>query len=279
MALSDLFDRAERTIRILRCRPQRIPKLIKDRRAIQHVEAAPEARNVLSSLGDLRLLSHSDLLQLREVAVHHVYCEPMFMPQAGWTIIDVGANIGIYSAWCLSLMRRGNLLAIEAIPHTYTALLHNLDSKRNPGAVIECVNIAVARESGELAFLVDDTNSAVSRSEISIREDKAFESIGTFSNGHVHAETLDHVVSAASLPFRSKAIDVLKIDIEGMEVDCLAGASRTLSRTRRLIFEYHSLELRLRAAHILKKAGFREVRERRMQGSTTVGLSFWLRRP
>jgi hypothetical protein len=51
--------------------------------------------------------------------------------------------------------------------------------------------------------------------------------------------------------------DVLKIDVEGAEVDLLNGAKKTLLTTREIIMEYHSLQLFDECKAILASYGFK----------------------
>jgi hypothetical protein len=51
-------------------------------------------------------------------------------------------------------------------------------------------------------------------------------------------------------------IDILKIDTEGYEVECLKGAQETLRRTDRIVLEYHSFDLRDEVMTILENSGF-----------------------
>ena len=54
-----------------------------------------------------------------------------------------------------------------------------------------------------------------------------------------------------------KTIDILKIDIEGYEAEALLGAARTLNKTKRVVMEYHSDELREKCLKLLAKSGFK----------------------
>jgi hypothetical protein len=87
---------------------------------------------------------------------------------------------------------------------------------------------------------------------------------------------LDDVLAGLGPSQRPKAVDLLKIDVEGMEVECLAGGRGTLSITQRVVFEYHTPGLLERSGEILRSAGMFEVL-RRCPYSSAIGLSFWAR--
>lgn len=52
------------------------------------------------------------------------------------------------------------------------------------------------------------------------------------------------------------SIDILKIDIEGSEVEALLGSSETLEITKRIVLEYLSTELRFQCKRLLSDHGF-----------------------
>ncbi len=110
----------------------------------------------------------------------------------------------------------GRVLAIEAHPRTYSALLDNL--KRNPATNVSPVNIAVGPELGTVRFsdsLDDDWNKVEPDS-------------GTLD---VEVKPLDDVCTGFG------HIDVLKIDVEGFELQVLEGASQVLARTDCVLLE------------------------------------------
>jgi len=72
------------------------------------------------------------------------------------------------------------------------------------------------------------------------------------SEASVEIVSLDGIVDTFHVP----PIDLLKIDVEGAELDVLQGATQTIPSVRRMIVEYHSSALRDEALHILTNAGF-----------------------
>jgi hypothetical protein len=63
--------------------------------------------------------------------------------------------------------------------------------------------------------------------------------------------TLDRVV-----PPGMSRIDLLKVDVEGAEMEVLRGASRVLGITQRIVLEFHSHALLLQVQEILARNGF-----------------------
>jgi Methyltransferase FkbM domain len=76
--------------------------------------------------------------------------------------------------------------------------------------------------------------------------------VTTGGDGTIPITTLDDALADAPVD----QIDLLKLDIEGAEVDALHGAAEILTRTRRVIVEYHSRDLLAGCNEILEQTGF-----------------------
>ena len=79
---------------------------------------------------------------------------------------------------------------------------------------------------------------------------------------------MNRTVTTAGVPSRRMILDslaathglrrvhLLKIDVEGFEVECLKGAEHALATTDRVIVEVYSTPLRTECARILTEQGF-----------------------
>lgn len=146
--------------------------------------------------------------------------------QRGETFVDVGANVGQLSlAAAVRVTRSGRVIAIEAHPRTCKYLLGNV---RLNGMAIEVHNTAIGSTHGELVFTdfrSDDMNFAC-----------AIPPPGS-AVLRVPVRTLDSIVG-------NRPVDLLKVDVEGFEVDLLKGAAKTISNCRCLYIEDSELNLR-----------------------------------
>ncbi|MBM4376331.1 MAG: FkbM family methyltransferase [Deltaproteobacteria bacterium] len=128
----------------------------------------------------------------------------------GDLFVDVGANAGSYTLLaCAGAGAAG--ISIEPIPATFARLRKNVALNRLEGRV-ECHPIGLAGAPGVLRFVADcDTvNHALAPGE------EAGETL------EIPVETLDNVMA-------SRDARVLKIDVEGLEAEVLAGAMKTLA--------------------------------------------------
>jgi len=175
-------------------------------------------------LGRFRAHARSDelylLLPQREAAV---YAATRALLRPGDTVVDAGANIGAFSVLAARLIGpAGRLVAIEMMPRTAERLRANL--ARN-GLAAEVVEAALAAESGRMVTAaIDPAKGGQATLALAHTLDRP-------ETHHVVTRTLDEVLAGHG------EIALLKLDIEGAELDALAGAGAVLRRTRAIIFE------------------------------------------
>lgn len=166
-------------------------------------------------------------------------------PMGSGTIIDVGANLGMFSNLVARLQPGRRVVAFEPGPSTFPALEANV--ARN-GGLVECHRLALSDRDGEITFAMRENARANS-------------SISTDGNGvTVPTRTLDSVMEELGVT----EIGLLKIDTEGFEAQVLRGAKRVLSEIRPSVIYFEVCpELTRRAgfdpaepARILADAGY-----------------------
>jgi FkbM family methyltransferase len=140
--------------------------------------------------------------------------------RTGDTFIDVGANIGFISMVAANLIADGRLLAFEPHPQTFEMLkinLANLATSTN----VQLFNLALGSYSGE-GVLFDHLE--ISRGSASMLSPSDSEQPGI----PVRVETLDNLIERE----RIDNVRMLKVDVEGYELDVLKGACKLLSSHR-----------------------------------------------
>lgn len=150
-----------------------------------------------------------------------------FIPRNGWTVFDVGANIGIFTV--PQAMHGATVFSFEPNPESYRRLLRNVALNNLRNVQLFPTALGDKQGIGSLHVTIGGTTGGV----VVPVNDRA-----VTSGVAVPIATLDEVVS--TLPVLS--IDLLKIDAAGSEVVILLGAERTLNRVQRIIVEYHSLD-------------------------------------
>ncbi|SFG20623.1 methyltransferase, FkbM family [Novosphingobium sp. CF614] len=176
------------------------------------------------ALGRFRVHARCDELYLvlprREAAV---YAAARALLRPGDTVVDAGANIGAFSVFAARLIGPGgHLIAIEMMPRTAVRLRANL--ARN-GLTADIVEAALAASPGlTVTAAIDPAKGGQATLALAHTLDRP----ETLS---MTTRTLDEVLSGVG------RIALLKLDIEGAELDALAGARATLARTDAIIFE------------------------------------------
>ena len=127
---------------------------------------------------------------------------------------DIGANVGVYSVYADSQLKDNRIEAFEPHPANVQALNRNLDHNGIQARVHEC---ALADQEGEL--LLEPSGEDAGEGEHALTTDESESGI------EVDVQTLDGVVAEgnASQP------TVVKIDVEGAELDVIKGGRETLS--------------------------------------------------
>ncbi|MGD6932917.1 MAG: FkbM family methyltransferase [Candidatus Bathyarchaeia archaeon] len=156
-----------------------------------------------------------------------------YRPPIGGIVFDVGAYIGVCTLKYASFLRRkGMVYAIEPSPQSYNILSNNI--KINNLQNVTPVNAALMSFNG-VSHLYS-CNGFASVNSISERHIEA-------GGGHassqftVNSITLDALINKFNVP----RIDLLKIDVEGAELNVLNGALTALDRgiVDRLVIEVH----------------------------------------
>jgi len=135
--------------------------------------------------------------------------------------VDVGANIGSYTVLAAKAIG-ARVLCFEPVPHTFAKLRDNLLLNDIAGSV-DARQLCVGRAAGEVEITVGlDTMNHVVDGQGSSDQPTL----------RVSQVTLDDALAGA-------APALMKLDVEGRELDALAGASTTLAdaRLRALIVE------------------------------------------
>ncbi|WP_162000419.1 FkbM family methyltransferase [Sulfolobus sp. E11-6] len=159
----------------------------------------------------------------------------------GGIVVDVGANVGIYSLIAAKYAEK--VFAIEPNPELIDAIRKNVELNGFKNVII--VNKAI-NDSEEKVRLylskVREVSSIVPSIMKEYKYDKYIE---------VEATTLDKLL------FDVNSINLIKIDVEGAEVNVLRGASETLKKTKRIIVEVRKDYTEEQALEMLKKNNFK----------------------
>lgn len=141
--------------------------------------------------------------------------------------VDVGCNVGAILSEMLRAAPRGRHYAFEPLPDLFAELRRRFGDAPN----VTLFNVALSDHSGQSAFQHVVTNHAYSGLRRR-RYDRPHEEVVEIT---VAVEPLDRLLPAGA------RIDLIKIDVEGAELEVLRGATATIRRCQPLIVFEHGL--------------------------------------
>jgi FkbM family methyltransferase len=166
----------------------------------------------------------SDLFTLSEVFHLRQYVIQSVLP-ARPTIIDAGANIGLASIWFLARYPGASLHAFEPEDKNYRLLSANLNSESN----VQLTKAALGESNGRaiLHLSYHGATHSIAGAE-------------QFLESEAKQEIVEQINLADYLQQqRIEAIDLLKLDVEGSELDLLKGLGDRVRKVRVICGEVH----------------------------------------
>jgi FkbM family methyltransferase len=137
----------------------------------------------------------------------------------GMVVLDIGAYIGHYALQAARLVGpEGRVFAFECHPVTFRFLRHNIAINKLGGRVVAAQR-AVTDRPGVMPFFLRGGDASMSSLWHS---DKAKQTV------QVECTTIDEMLGDAQ-------VDVIKLDVEGGEIQALHGMRRTLERAERQV--------------------------------------------
>jgi len=176
------------------------------------------SQDTISEIHGLKIIGQSNSSMTQRIVTLGEYEEEttkLFheIIREGMTVLDLGANIGYYSLLAGSLIGTGKVFAFEPFPETFSLLRRNIQI--NGFTNITPINKAVSNLIGKQKFFsVNDPTSN------SLFQKASGESTKTIE---VDSITIDAFVYENKL-----TVDVVKMDIEGAEIQVLAGMNKTI---------------------------------------------------
>jgi FkbM family methyltransferase len=146
--------------------------------------------------------------------------------RAGDVVWDVGANLGLFAVASASLAgARGRVVACEPDEWLITLLRQSVQDQDSGTAPITIVPAAIARELGVRTFCIAKRARATN----------FLAGYGSSQTGGVSEERCVIAVPLDWLSERLPPPDVLKIDVEGAELEVLQGATQLLTAKRPIV--------------------------------------------
>lgn len=145
------------------------------------------------------------------------------------SVIDVGANVGQFSRAALGLWPQAQIVAFEALPACARQLEQSLVARGH----VEVHAVAVGREDGSITFHPHEYSLSSSVLPATAEARRDHHRAREVPSIEVPLSRLDTVLSGRSLPRPT----LLKLDVQGFELEVLAGAERTLESIDAVLVE------------------------------------------
>lgn len=140
-------------------------------------------------------------------------------------VFDIGANVGDWTTELIRALPTAEITAVEPNPYLFDKLAKRFDLFPN----IQVRQVAIANSDTTLPFYADYTESAMGSLQFRNVQhlDYQFELIA-----NVKVTTLDTFAKGLQMPH------AIKIDVEGLELEVLEGATETLRELSLIQFEF-----------------------------------------
>jgi FkbM family methyltransferase len=151
-----------------------------------------------------------------EIAFFRSICRP------GAIVLDVGANVGLFTALAMNECPGGCVASIEPHSETLTYLRRTISANVRDGNA-DCVlfDCAAADKTGSVALFMNAENKA---------DNRLYRAAELASSEVVRERTIDDMLAEAGIG----NVDIIKIDVQGGESAALRGAKKTIAASPKL---------------------------------------------
>lgn len=227
----------------------------------------PDANLLVAQMNRLE----TDFL-FQEIFQDNIYLRGGMVLKDNACVIDVGANIGMFSLYAALRSEGARIIAVEPIRElcqavSTNAMLHNVD--------IKVINYALGEMAGTVEFTYYPHNTVMSTRFADVAEDHGTLRAFLTTKGGVEEDTLlDRLVADRLTTCRRECIvmtlsqlveqegidrvDLLKVDVEKAEMEVLAGVrEETWVKIRQVVIEVHDIAGRVsKVLELLQGRGF-----------------------
>jgi FkbM family methyltransferase len=148
---------------------------------------------------------------------HNSLYDKFFKPEKGDVVVDAGAHVGVYSLRAAKLVgNNGLVIAIEPAKENYRILLKNISI--NSAHNIIPIKVGLWSSRGKAKLYIKESSMSHS----------LFKDLGEsfiVRVEEVYITTLDHLLKELGVDH----VDILKINVEGAELEVLKGAKEVLT--------------------------------------------------
>lgn len=141
-------------------------------------------------------------------------------------ILDCGANIGMSVLYFKSIYPKSSIIAFEPNPHAFALLKKNIEQNNIEGVTLK--NAGLSDKMDDIEFFISENKESLT---------------GSLIQGRGGDNTIKIKTEKLSDYLKGNAIDLVKMDIEGAEIEVFRELkeSNVIQNSKRYIIEYHHL--------------------------------------
>lgn len=151
----------------------------------------------------------------------------------GDVVYDLGANVGLYSLYCVKRHPESRVVAFEPNPFTFSVLIQHVLANSAADRMLALPFALAATAAAIERFELASTLPGTALHQLRVEGARSEHQVPRVAGFPVPVFAVDHVVEMFSLP----PADHLKLDVDGIEPLVLAGATKTLNRVRSVLIE------------------------------------------
>jgi FkbM family methyltransferase len=164
-------------------------------------------------------------------------------------ILDVGANEGYYTLKIKKNNPRAKIVAVEPNPLAFELLEKNIKSNKMTDVIL--VNKAIGPKTEKGSFeVVEQVNAICGKNVNNIKRP-------WLKKEMIKKIVVDYIsLEKLCSEYRLETINILKLDVEGMETEILKSSKNLLDKIQRIVVEYHSEKSKKALKKYMKNEGF-----------------------
>lgn len=191
----------------------------------------------------------ADRMIINEICVYKLYNPEHFAIGRHDTVLDIGAQAGIFSLYASLLAREGRVFSFEPVQQNFSLLKENISL--NQASNITAINKAVSNTTGKEVLFFDKKNTG----------GHSFFAINA-KEGDAEKVTVPTIsLNDFFKQYNVGSVDFLKMDCEGAEYKILFNClPQALSMIKKISMEYHDIDEKYNVKTMkvfLEKNGFR----------------------